>query len=483
MKMNFKIIYLLFAILIGKSTEAQKNEGIDYQSIGKLQSRSSHEIESSNWSLGAETMDRDLVDFSSWKDHIATTGTKQVRLQGGWAKCEKEKGVYDFEWLDEVIDFLISQDIEPWLQTSYGNPIYEGGGGIHLSAGLPTSEVALKAWDNWVRALAKRYKDRVNIWEIWNEPDNKDNNRPEDYASFYIRTAEIIRSEIPDATLYALALTRVNEKGQRYTDTFLKTLAQVNKLHLVNEITLHGYTYNPSDVYPDYEKIKRLVLNYSDQITLRQGELGCPSENQPFMALNNYDWTELSQSKWVIRKMMGDLGRDIPSSYFLIIDIVYTHDHEKLMEIPKRNTKGLIKSDLKRQFVAYKEAYYAYQHVTSVFDHGLERIANYPYTVDSDSSLSVFGYRSKLFDKQVVAIWMDSETPTNSNTKTPMTFEFPAGKFENLVYVDLRTGSIYTIPKGNWKKNGSQYTLTDIPVYDSPILIADESLLKIKNKK
>jgi hypothetical protein len=479
--------HILFFIAIGillfnQTISGQADTDIVFSYLGQIQPRSSNDIYSNNWSIGAETMDRDLVNFNSWKDHIAATGAKKVRLQAGWAKCEKVKGVYDFEWLDEVVDFLISQNIEPWLQASYGNPIYEGGGGIHLSAGLPTSDIALKAWDNWVRTLANRYKNRVQIWEIWNEPDNKKNNRPVDYASFYIRTAEIIRSEIPSSTLYALSLTRVSESGQHYTDRFLKTLSGQNKLDLISEITLHGYTYNPSDVYPDYEKIQRIIMNYSSRIKLRQGELGCPSENQPIMALRNYDWTELSQSKWVIRKMLGDLGRDIPSSYFLIIDIVYTHDHEKLMEIPKRNTKGLIKSDLNRQFVEFKKSYFAYQHVTSIFDDNLDRVINYPYTVDSDTSLSVFGYRSKHFDKQVVAIWMDSETPTNSNKKTSMSFEFPAGNFEIPVYVDLRTGNIYQIPKSDWKRKGSVYTFKNIPIYDSPILIAEKSLLKIKDK-
>ena len=93
-------------------------------------------------------------------------------MQAGWAKCEPEKGVYHFEWLDEIINHIIAQGVEPWLQTSYGNPIYEGGGGIHLSAGFPTSEVALAAWDDWVSAMAERYQGKVKIWEIWNEPDN-----------------------------------------------------------------------------------------------------------------------------------------------------------------------------------------------------------------------------------------------------------------------------------------------------------------------
>lgn len=471
----FCLVSLMF--LVG-GVSAQDTIGINFPLLGKVQPRSANDIHANNWSIGAETMDRDLVDFRSWKGHLGPLGAKKVRLQAGWAKCEPEKGVYYFEWLDEIIDHVIAQGVEPWLQTSYGNPIYEGGGGIHLSAGFPTSDTALAAWDDWVAAMAQRYKGKVSIWEVWNEPDNKGKNSAVDYADFYIRTAENIRAILPDATLYALSLASTHQKGLTYTDTFLNILQKRGKLHLVDEITLHGYTYNPSEVYPRYEKMQQIVADYSDRITLRQGELGCPSENQEIYALRNYPWTELSQAKWVVRKMMGDLGHDIPSSYFLIIDIVYTHNHEELMETPKRNTKGLIKSNLDREFVAYKESYGAYQHVTSIFDHRLKRIPNYPYTVDADSSLSFFAYQSDNFNQQAVAIWIDSQTPTNSNAKTPMTFTFPAGSFDDPVFVDLRTGAVYEIPASSWQRNGTRYTFEDLPVYDSPILITDKSLIR-----
>ena len=482
--MKLKLIYLILNVLLVQSVFSQPEEGISYPQIGSIASRSANEIAENNWAIGAETMDRDLVEYQSWKDHIGPLGTKKVRLQAGWAKCEKVKGVYDFDWLDEIIDGVLAEGVEPWLQTSYGNPIYEGGGGIHLSAGFPTSKEALEAWDNWIRAMAKRYKGRVKIWEIWNEPGiNAKLNTAELYTDFYIRTVEIIRAAIPDATLYALSLGSVVEKGRNYTDTFLKTLKAKNKLDLVNEITMHGYTYNPSSVYPDYEKMLHVIKKYSDVISIRQGELGCPSENQSIYALRNYEWTELSQAKWVARKMMGDLGRDIPSLYFLIIDIVYTHNHEKLMDAPMRNTKGLIESDINRKFVGLKQSYYTYQNVTSIFDNSLERIKNFQYTVDSDSSLSLFAYRSRNFDQQVIAIWIDSQTPTNLNTKTPMTFEFPNGKINNPAFVDLRTGRVYEIPDSEIIKNGTHYTFKNIPVYDSPILIMEKNLITMKELK
>lgn len=180
-----------------------KNTGtfsITLKSIGKIKPRSTSEIQSSNWILGCETLDRDMTDYNQYKNYIAPLGIKRLRMQAGWAKTEKTKGKYDWQWLDDIINNAARQGFEPWLETSYGNPVYEGGGGINLSAGLPYSEEAMKAWDKWVKALVKRYKDKVKDWEIWNEPNFGDNliNSPQKVAELNIRTAEIIKRIQPD---------------------------------------------------------------------------------------------------------------------------------------------------------------------------------------------------------------------------------------------------------------------------------------------
>jgi polysaccharide biosynthesis protein PslG len=57
------------------------------------------------------------------------------------------------------------------------------------------------------------------------------------------------------------------------------------------------------------------------------------------------------------------------------------------------------------------------------------------------------------------------------------------GSFKNPVYVDLITGKAYNIPKKQWKKSGKQFTFTDIPVPDYPVLIAEKSSLLLEGGK
>ncbi len=40
------------------------------------------------------------------------------------ARTEKEKGVYDFAWLDEIVDNLVKRVLRPWMCLCYGNPVY-----------------------------------------------------------------------------------------------------------------------------------------------------------------------------------------------------------------------------------------------------------------------------------------------------------------------------------------------------------------------
>ena len=44
----------------------------------------------------------------------------------------------------------------------------------------------------------------------------------------------------------------------------------------------------------------------------------------------------------------------------------------------------------------------------------------------------------------------------------------------------MRAGEVFEIPKKQWSKSGSVYEFKNIPVYDSPILIAEKSMLHLK---
>ena len=461
---------------------------IPFKHIGNIKTKTTDEVVSSNWILGCETLDRDMADYDQYKDYIFKLGIKRLRMQAGWAKTETKKGVYDWQWLDNIINDAAQRGYQVWLETSYGNPIYEGGGGATLSGGIPYSPEALKAWDSWVNALVKRYKNKVKEWEVWNEPNFGDNeiNSPEMVADLNIRTAEIIKKHQPAAKISGLAMGHIDLD---YADAFFKVIHKKGKMHLFDNMTYHDYVYNPDANYGHVDDLRNLLDKYAPQVKLRQGENGSPSFGGSGRgAIGDYQWSELTQAKWNTRRMLGDLGHDIESSILGIIDMNYP----KTGPITRMNVKGIIESDSTKKAIRPKMAYYAMQHVAAIFDHSLQRLrglqptfnadpkkdtGKHRYSKSTDRSVSVYGYQHAVSKKQLYVIWNDEYIPTDSNLTRNISFTFLNGNFETPVYVDMISGAVYEVPSGQWKKEGSKFIFKDMPVYDAPVLIADKSLI------
>lgn len=94
-----------------------------FKLVGKIKPKCSLEIQNSPFSIGLEKLDRKVFAPNRTYDKLALLGAKRVRLQSGWMRTETKKGVYDFSWLDQIVDNLISRGLKPWVTMCYGNPL------------------------------------------------------------------------------------------------------------------------------------------------------------------------------------------------------------------------------------------------------------------------------------------------------------------------------------------------------------------------
>lgn len=434
--------------------------------IGTVTPRGANEIAGSNWTLGCETLDRDFAIWDEYKGYIVPLGIKTIRLQGGWAKTEKAKGVYDFAWLDTLVDEARGLGLNILLETDYGNPVYPGGGGFDLAGGFPTSEEGLAAWDRWVEAMAKRYKGKVRDWAMWNEPDINKKHTPADIAAFNIRTAEIVRRVIPDARIAGLSLASSSPK---LFEQCLKELADKGKVDLFDWFIYHGYEFNPGKSYANVEELKATLARYSTKAKMRQGENGCPSETATRFALSNHPWTESSQAKWDLRRMLGDLGHDVESSIFTICD--FNHVGREI------NRKGLLHATHEKRVDKIKLAYYAVQNLVAVFDDTLERVKEPVAGVIFGRPTACFAYRNKASGQGLLALWDDSATPGDGFATQPAQVTVKGLPFAEPVWVDLVSGGIYEIPAERIVKADGFTIFKDLPLYDAPVLVAEKALV------
>lgn len=444
--------------------------GDEWKLLGTVKPKSASEITAGqNWTLGCETLDRDYIFWETYKEYVAPLGIRRIRLQAGWAKTEKEKGVYDFAWLDEVINDAIARGLEIWLETDYGNPIYPGGGDWDLGAGFPVSEESLAAWDRWVEALATRYKGKVRDFAMWNEPDISGKytagkkKTPEEIAMFNIRTAETILRVIPDARIGALSLATNNPA---FVKACLDVFEREGKMNLFTWLIYHGYAANPDTSYKNVMELQKIVDSYPHKLKLWQGENGCPSEMAHRFALSNHPWSELTQAKWDSRRMLGDLGHDVISSVFTICDFDHTG-----REI---NRKGLLKINDKKSLAKVKMAYYTVQNIASLFDLSLERQKEYAASVP-DENVTWYAFRDAAKKQDLLVFWDGTQIPSESNEARAVTWTLENAQIADPVLVDVLTGRIYEIPAENVKRDGSKLVLTQIPVYDAPIVITDRA--------
>lgn len=472
--MKKRVFVLLIGIAISSISSAQyksinwdlfQQAGPDLKQIGTIGTKHSSEIKSSPWSVGCETLDRDYAKFSIYKNFVGELGVKRARLQSGWAKCEKEKGKYNFEWLDSCVYGLAEQSVKPWMCLCYGNPVY--GSDFKLQAKIFTDEETMTAWLKYVEATVTRYKDVINEWELWNEANNG-NKDPEVYASLFIKTAEVVRKVQPDAVIIGLSTYHI---PLDYIKSFLERLKAEQKLGLLNYVCYHPYLNNPDRSYEDVEKLSALVKQYSADIKLFQGENGCPSILEWGHALKNYQWTEISQAKWFMRRMAGDRMYDIPTNIFTIIDLRYFNMLQSF---------GLIRSNLLHEIIYKRPAYYGVQHMVSVFDDSVKPQGALKFQSKSDREMTVAGFEK---DKMpIVLLWYKDQNPGDDFQWDNVDITIKNIVFNDPVYVEMVSGKIYEIDSANWKVKGTDVIFKKLPVWDSVMMIAERSQIQIVSK-
>jgi len=467
--MNKSLLIICLLMLFSRGAIAQeekhksiawqeiKSSGPDLKQIGWLRTKHASEIKSSPWSVGCETLDRDYAKFSVYKDYVGELGAKHARLQSGWAKCEKQKGVYDFAWLDSCVYGLLEQGVRPWICLCYGNPLYNSQ--IVLGAEIFTAEETMSAWCRYVEATVSHYKNAVTDWEIWNEPRHSAS--PEAYSNLLIRTSESIRKAQPDATILGFTVHGFTPGiVLKFPAAVLEILKTKGKLDIVDYVTYHPYTPNPDDCYPMVEELRQLIHSYNPKFKLYQGESGCPSMG------NNRNkkelWTEYSQVKWNLRRLAGDWSRNIPSSVFTIIDLKYP-DHLQSL--------GLIRSNDAHEFLYKRPTFYGVQHLFNFFDSSVKSLGEIKVETNTQRTMHVTGFRKK--NKDGLIIWYNDKTPDSNLKWDLVNMTICDIRFKDPVYVELVTGKVYEIDRKNWQKSGKGTAFTNLPVWDSPVLLVE----------
>lgn len=437
--------------------------------VGELATKNADGKSNLRWSVGCETLDRDYATFEGYKHFLNPLGVGRARLQSGWAKCEKQKGVYDFAWLDEHVNGCLEQGVQPWLSLSYGNPIYSKDG-VTLNSSIWTDEETMTAWCNYVRAIVRHYGEKVMLYEVWNEPDGKKENTPAIVAQLLMRTGEVIRQENPKAEIIAFGLCK--DQMCNYTAEVLDILKKNKKLDVFDRISFHLYFENPDNATERIKELRRVVKSYDKRLDIFQGESGCPSTIEYGHALKYKQWSEFKQVKWVLRRFANDFANDIPSSIFTLVDLQYPNMLQSF---------GLVRMNLMHQPMYKRPSYYGVQHLMSLLNDEFHAV-ELKCEAHSNREVRCVGVANSKNEVVGAMLWYSDQTPTDQLDKDNVSMTIYDFDAANCVYVEPITGYVHSLDTVVTKgaNDGKTARFSGLPMWDSPIFVIKKSAINLK---
>lgn len=435
--------------------------------LGRIVPVESNLDAASYWSVGSETLDRDYADFELYKGYMSETGVGYSRLQSGWAKTEQKKGKYDFTWIDAHVDGLLEEGIRPWICLCYDNPLYHQYG-LDLTAKSFPDGPAMDGWVRYVKACAKRYKGKVKMWEVWNEPEcGKNQLSAEAYANLFVRTAKAIRSVDPDAKIAAFGACN---PAAEFIRTATEMIVKAGGLKYLDYVTYHAYYPIPELIVPAVRQLQQDMAAYSPSIRLLQGETGAPGQLEHGHAMYQYEWTEYSQAKWDLRQALTHFGMGIPYSFFTMVDLNYGWMLQSF---------GLIRMNSLKTPVYKRPKFYAVQHVTSVFTPDVKAVSD--VKVESCVPTEITSYGLEKNGRKVgCVVWLSGRHPLSSLERRQMDVTVSGLELKEPVYVDMLTGLVHDLDGMVENASDGAFCLKKLPLWDSPVLIMEKSEVNFK---
>ncbi len=480
---------------------------IDLAEIGEIQARSATEIEGSYWGIQASTLDPELLEKA------AEMGVKWTRLPAAWSEIEKEKGKYDWSETDKAFDAVLAVGITPFVNLDKSNLLYVDSVTFDdpklaevygYSPQPPTATPeAMQAWLNFVEAAISRYKDRIQYWEVWNEPNHRKYwGGPADgqaYGKLANATAKVIKKAQPDASVLVGSTAGIN------ADFSGKFLAELEP-GLADIHTYHTYSELPEDRIYQIGKLHKVIAEHYPGLEIWQGECGYPSHSSTTGYRGSSPWGLNIQAKWLLRQAFVDtyFCRATLSNYFKLVDDGdrrlkqernFLSSTDSILGYPERGGSRVRsvgineKSLLNNPDHTPKPGYHAYQHLCSILDSRY-RVAEVPHEINIEDEGVFYGIGAGYADdaypsvpllahyrteegQSLLAWWLPWHAQEYLPEMARVSLEVTGASFKEPVLVDLLHGKVYQIESFSADNLNEKTSFGDLPMADYPLVIME----------
>lgn len=207
-------------------------------------------------------------------------GFRHVRFHGllsddlGTLICHQEKPLYSFFNVDQIVDFLLSIGMKPFVELSFmPKALASGGKTVFRYQANVTPPKALDQWADLIGKLVSHWVERYGevelrewYFEVWNEPNlaNFWTGTRDDYFLLYRRTAMAIKA-VDSALKVGGPATAKNEWIEEFLD-----FGDKNKVP-VDFISTHHY---PTDAFGNETDDTQAQLAKATRSVLREQAQG-----------------------------------------------------------------------------------------------------------------------------------------------------------------------------------------------------------------
>jgi hypothetical protein len=199
---------------------------------------------------------------------IDEMGIKWILATFYWADIESEKGYFDFSEYDVLVNEAIDEGKKIVAVLAYETFwLYP-----NKKSKARISAEQLPDFLNYVEETVLHFQGRVDIWEIWNEPNNIMfwKGSAQEYYELTRQTAQRIREIDPEAYILGGAFWR--------TPTgFIRNMHKANAMENLDGIAFHPYGLDPIGSMRLYDNFLKVLaeINYTGPVWVT--EAGYPT--------------------------------------------------------------------------------------------------------------------------------------------------------------------------------------------------------------
>src|SRR5262245_48018705 len=308
----------------------------------------------------------DSPDLEARLEAMQNAGIKWGRQDFTWKRIERERGLYEFEPYQRLVDRCRERGVLLFGNLAYAPPFHD-----------PRTPEGVEAYCALARAAAKRFAGKVDHWQIWNEPNGGFwKGSPEQYARLLAAAGKAIHEANPKAKVLGLNMAFCDvlwaEKILKLVPYDCFDIACFHPYRPPSapeekfdwwELDQYVKSWHKKDLTPDYPLVKMTYLEQAEELIEVMKKFGEPkplwvTEMCWNSHIHPYGTSELRQADLAVRLyVLSIASRKIEKIFW------WTLKDGGTRQFDQADMVGLMRNDL-----APKYSYYAYAWMTRMLE-------------------------------------------------------------------------------------------------------------------